>query len=58
LRAISLGWPWTVVLLISASWVASITVMSHQCPVYFKKQKQKTPQCLGFRHSFKSTTNI
>jgi hypothetical protein len=32
-RTICLGWLWTVILLISASWVARITGMSHQCPV-------------------------
>jgi hypothetical protein len=29
-RTICLGWLWTAILLISASWVARITVMSHQ----------------------------
>jgi hypothetical protein len=27
-----LGWPWTMIHLISASWVASITGVSHRCP--------------------------
>jgi hypothetical protein len=26
------AWPWTVILLISASWIASITSVSHLCP--------------------------
>jgi hypothetical protein len=30
-RVICPGWLWTVILLISASWVARITGMSHQC---------------------------
>jgi hypothetical protein len=32
LQTISLGWLWTVILLISASWVARITGVSHRCP--------------------------
>jgi hypothetical protein len=30
---ICLGWLWTVILLLSASWVARITGVSHWCPV-------------------------
>jgi hypothetical protein len=39
LRTICLGWPWTVILLIYASWVARITGVSHQylaCSDYFR----------------------
>jgi hypothetical protein len=32
-RTIYPGWPWTTILLISASWVARITGVSHWCPV-------------------------
>jgi hypothetical protein len=32
---ISLGWLWTAILLISASWVAKIIWVSHQCPAHF-----------------------
>jgi hypothetical protein len=31
-QAICLGWLWTAILLLSASWVARITGVSHQCP--------------------------
>jgi hypothetical protein len=31
-RTIYLVWLWTAILLISASWVARITGVSHQCP--------------------------
>jgi hypothetical protein len=34
LRIICLGWFWTMLLLISASWVARITGMSHWCPAF------------------------
>jgi hypothetical protein len=34
-QAIYLGWLWTIILLISASWVAGITCVSHQRPVDF-----------------------
>jgi hypothetical protein len=32
-QTVCLGWLWTVILLISASWVARITGVSHWCPV-------------------------
>jgi hypothetical protein len=32
-QTIFLGWLWTGILLISASWVGRITGVSHQCPV-------------------------
>jgi hypothetical protein len=32
LQTICLGWPWTMILLISVSQVARITVLSHWCP--------------------------
>jgi hypothetical protein len=35
LRTRCLGWLWTVILLISASWVARITRKSHWCPACF-----------------------
>jgi hypothetical protein len=34
LQTICLGWPWTTILLISASWVARITGVSHQRPAF------------------------
>jgi hypothetical protein len=34
LWTICLGWFWTVILLISASWVARIIGLSHQCPTF------------------------
>jgi hypothetical protein len=39
------GWPWTVILLISASQVARITCVRHQCPALFAF-------CPGGYHSF------
>jgi hypothetical protein len=36
LRAICLGWLWTVILMISVSWVTRITGMSHQHLAYNK----------------------
>jgi hypothetical protein len=35
-RIICLGWLWTSILLISASWVARITGVSHWCPVHIE----------------------
>jgi hypothetical protein len=35
-RTICLGWLWTVILLISASWVARITGVSHRCLAKFR----------------------
>jgi hypothetical protein len=34
-RTVCLGWLWTVILLISASWVARIIGVSHQCPAHY-----------------------
>jgi hypothetical protein len=43
LQNFSPGWLWIVILLISASWVASITGVSYPCPLgfffYFFKQE-------------------
>jgi hypothetical protein len=41
LWTICLGWLWSMILQISAFWVARIIGMSHQCPAYYKSIKKQ-----------------
>jgi hypothetical protein len=43
---IGLGWPWTTILLISASQVAVITGVSHQCPARLLYTPRKVSLCV------------
>jgi hypothetical protein len=47
-RTICLGWLQTGILLISASWVARITGVSHWCPALHKFLKEVCSSCLHF----------